>query len=98
MPSIEDTPEKVSNVTLPYKTEDVLRRLSVEIGTIDIKKIGAKSGISELANAFCMLTGMIWELLIVLFTLNNVTSHKQSDLFVIWQVIVWKLNLWSDGN
>ncbi|MBN3895452.1 MAG: hypothetical protein HWQ41_09340 [Nostoc sp. NOS(2021)] len=30
--------------------EDVLRRLSVEIGTIDIKKIGAKSGISELAN------------------------------------------------
>lgn len=30
--------------------EDVLRRLSVEIGTIDVKKIAAKSGISELAN------------------------------------------------
>lgn len=30
--------------------EDILRRLSVEIGTIDIKKLGAKSGISELAN------------------------------------------------
>lgn len=30
--------------------EDVLRRLSVEIGSIDTKKIAGKSGISELAN------------------------------------------------
>ncbi|MFG3818726.1 hypothetical protein [Limnothrix redekei] len=30
--------------------EDILRRLSVEIGSIDAKKIAGKSGISELAN------------------------------------------------
>lgn len=54
--------------------EDVLRRLSVEIGMIDMKKIATKAGISELAN------GILYAYRNDLGTSHSFIHTKQRDI------------------